>query len=280
MRQAPTTKGYRPRVYQPIPQKFDKAERNTDNLIITPLYEEHLSKNPEITARPDIFQRVMGELTVPPRNRSRSFSASSAGLCLRRQELAFLGVKQQKTTDPRMIRIFQNGTFGHLRWQVGLLTAGILDDIEYTVQRGITRATLDGLGTAQRGVYRGLRFGWEHKGRMSFSFASQRRLGTPDAKTRKQVSMQMFLTGYEVWSVTNENKDTQEIDEFVIERNEEEIKDAKDELRELTRAVTRQKLHPMLPECIRKNTTGEYYKCPFGTDFGACVQSGTWPRAT
>lgn len=277
---SPTTRGYYHKVAEP--QKFSKSVRDPNSLIVTPAYDEWLVKNPEITARPDVFEKVMRMMTKPPRDRRRSFSASQAGYCLRRQELAFLGVKGLKPTDPRGIRIFQNGTFVHLRWQVGLYSAGIIDGVEITVKSAdeLDRATMDGIGVASRGVYKGAKFGWEHKGRMSFAFDAQERAGTPDAKTRKQVARQMVLTGYDVWSVTNEHKDKQEVGEFIIERDKKELDDAREELKALTTAVEKKRLHPMLPECIKRNTTGEYYKCPFGTDGGACINSGNWPAKT
>lgn len=273
------TRGYKPRVYQPKTQRFSAAVRNPDDLIVTPAYDEYLIRNPEITANPRVFSYVMKQITIPPRDRRRSFSASQAGYCLRRQELAFLGAPRRPTIDPRGIRIFQNGTFVHLRWQVGLLSAEIIHGIEVTVKSGdeLARATMDGIGVAKRGKYKGAKFGWEHKGRMSFSFDHQEKAGTPDEKTRKQVAMQFLLTGYDVWSVTNEHKDNQTHGEFVIERDEKEIDEIRTDIKELKRAVGRQRLHPMLPECIKRNSTGEYYNCPFGTDLGSCVASGNWP---
>jgi hypothetical protein len=277
---AAVTRGYKPRVYQPKQQKFSATVRNPDHLIVTPVYDEYLIRNPEITANPKVFKYVMKQITIPPRDRRRSFSASQAGYCLRRQELAFLGVPRRPTIDPRGIRIFQNGTFVHLRWQVGLLSAEIVHGIEITVKSAdeLSRATLDGIGIVQRGHYKGAKFGWEHKGRMSYSFESQEKAGTPDGKTRKQVAMQMLLTGYDVWSVTNEHKDNQTHGEFIIERNEQEIDEVRQDLKELKTAVERKRLHPMLPECIKRNSTGEYYQCPFGTDLGSCVAAGNWPR--
>jgi len=273
-----TTKGYKAGMgYEPKPQKFQETFRDDDRLIVTPLYDEYLLEHPEMTVAPDIFERVMRLLLETPRDRSRSFSASSAGFCLRRQELGFLGAPQLPNNSPKGIRIFNNGTMVHLRHQVQLLAAGILDEIEYTVQRGNTRATLDGLGTARRGVYKGMRFIWEDKSAMSFSYAAQDRNGTPHEKIRKQVAMQFYETGYEVASVTVENKDNQEILEFVIERDESEISDAKKELKELQRAIEIQRLHPQLPECVKQNKTGEFYKCPFGTPDGFCATAGNWP---
>lgn len=274
------TRGYNPRVYKPKQQQFSASFRDPERLIVTPAYEEHLIRNPEITADPKVFDYVMRQVTKPPRDRRRSFSASQAGYCLRRQELAFLGAKKRPTVDPRGIRIFQNGTFGHLRWQIGLLSAKIIDGIEVTVKSGdeLSRSTIDGIGVALDGYYKGAKFGWEHKGRMSYAFKSQEDAGTPDEHTRKQVSMQMWHSGYDVWSVTNENKDTQHVGEFVIERDEKEIDEVRQDVREMTKAVEKRRLHPMLPECIKRNSTGEYYKCPYGTDLGSCVASGSWPN--
>lgn len=272
-----TTKGYQKGVPLP-PQKFVQTETDDSRLIVKPLYDEWLLANPEPTMSEEIFNRVMRLLLIPQRDRSGSFSASSAGYCKRRQELAFLGMPKVQTDTPRGVRIFQNGTYMHLRTQVALLSAGIVDDIEYTVKRGITRATLDGIGIARRGAYSGRSFILEAKSAMTYSYASQERSVTPLEKTRKQVAMQMFLSGYEVASVLNENKDTQEITEFVIEWNDEEINDAKKDLLELRLAVQKQRLHPMLPECIKGNKTGEYFKCPYGTDDGVCANTRNWPR--
>lgn len=280
MRVSPTTKGY-VRV-TPVLQKFAETVRNVKDLIVTPRYDEYLLQNPEPCYDMEIVSKVMAELVKKPRDRRRSFSASSAGYCKRRQELAFLGVGKPGITDPRGVRIFNNGTFVHLRWQLGLLSARIVRGIEITtdLNDGLFRATLDGIGVAQQGRYAGSRFVWEHKGRNSYAYAAQERSGTPDAKTRKQVAMQLYLTGYDLASVTNENKDNQEVSEFVIERNDEEVKDASAELKELALAIERQKLHPMLPECVKQNKSGEFYKCPYGGPQGPCLYSGSWPSTT
>lgn len=257
------------------------SQKKPEDLIVVPAYERYLTKHPELTENRAAVERVVAELLTPPRDRRRSFSASSAGYCLRRQELAFLGVQQNAFNNPRLARIFGNGTMVHLRWQIGLLSAGIVDDIEYTVvsNGGLARATLDGIGVAMEGSkYKGERFVWEHKGRMSYSFLSQTRNGIPDGKTLSQVKFQFLQTGYDIASVTNENKDTQEVDEFVIERTDEMVSDARKELRQLTMAISNQKLHPMLPECHRQLKSGEFEKCPFGTRGGACLHSGSWPR--
>jgi hypothetical protein len=275
-----------PRVVSPVKKGYNvghtgfKGYKKPEELIVLPAYERYLTRHPELTENRRAVRRVTQELLKPPRDRRRSFSASSAGYCLRRQELAFLGVRQNPMNNPRLARIFGNGTMGHLRWQIGLLASRIIDDIEYTVvsHGGLARATLDGIGIAMEGNYAGEKFVWEHKGRMSYSFLSQTRNGIPDSKTLSQVKFQFMETGYDLAAVTNENKDTQEVDEFVIERTDEMVRDARREVKELVLAVEKQRLHPMLPECLKQNTSGEFFKCPFGTPGGACLHAGTWPR--
>jgi hypothetical protein len=274
-----THKGFRPPKVVSLRPSGALDEKDPEELVVTPAYEEWLLKNPELTADPAAVRRVMEELLKPPRDRRRSFSASSAGYCLRRQELAFTGAKQNPIENPRTLRIFHNGTMVHVRWQIGLLSARILDDIEYDIvsRSGLSRATLDGLGVAVRGKYRGERFIWEHKGRMSWAFLAQSNKNSPDEKTLKQVDFQLLKSGYDLAVVTNENKDTQEIDEFVIERDEKRIEAAREELHELISAASRKRLHPMIPECVKQNVSGEFYKCPFGGPDGACVNTGRWP---
>lgn len=249
-----------------------------DDLIVTPAYEEWLDGNPDGTIDPAIAAKVASLMSTPDRVRSGSFSASSAGYCLRRQELAFLGVKPVGRISPQLRRIFNNGKWVHLRWQAQLLTAGIIDQAESTVKKPKLRArcTMDGIGVSMRGRYRGYDFGLEIKGRNDYSYNEQLR-NEPDEKTRRQVDMQFTLLGYDVISILNENKNTQAFHEWVFYRDEDRVSEALMELNDLNRAIDRGKLHSMLPEC--KLQSGEFNKCPFGGMGGPCQMSGSWPQS-
>lgn len=242
--------------------------------IISPYLDEFLV-NWDGTLPTHVANRIRDLLAEPQRDRSGSFSASSAGFCKRRQEFSFLGVKPPGIIDPKLAMIFLNGRWVHMRWQATLMTAGILDNIEVTVKKPSLRArcTLDGVGTALGGHFRGTDFGFELKGRNLFTWGSQRMDG-PDDKTRKQVDFMFMLTGLEAFVILNESKNDQSKSEWVYVRDEERLREAKLELDELNKAIEIGRLHPMLPEC--RQGRGEFKKCPFGGSQGPCLNTGSW----
>jgi len=247
-----------------------------DDLIITNAYEEWLDRNPDGTISLEAAAVICEQMVKPDRDRRFSFSASQAGSCFRRQELAFLGVGRVGVTDEKTRRIFNNGRWVHLKWQAQLLTAGLIDSIEVDIKNSKLKArcTLDGMGTATRGRYQGQDFGLEIKGRNSYAYTQQAK-DEPDESTRRQVDFQLLMSGFDIAVIFNENKDNQLYKEWVIYRDEGRIQDARVELRELSRAIDNERLHPMLPECKRQE--GEFNKCPFGGNGGPCMMAGTWP---
>jgi hypothetical protein len=247
-----------------------------DDLIITNAYEEWLDRNPDGTITPEAAAVVAAQMVKPDRDRSGSFSASQAGTCFRRQELSFLGVPKVGVTGEKLRRIFNNGRWVHLKWQAQLLSAGIIDAIEVDVKspKLKARCTLDGMGVATRGRYQGQDFGLEIKGRNDYTYMQQAK-GEPDESTRRQVDFQFLMTGFDVKVILNENKNDQTYKEWVIYRDEGRVHDARIELQELSRAIDKQRLHPMIPECRRQE--GEFDKCQFGGNGGPCMMAGTWP---
>lgn len=269
--------------YQPHNYRVDVPEwihSDNSNLIVKPALEKWMQAHPDEPVSPEAAERIRELISTKPRDRRYSWSASSAGMCLRRQELSFLGVPGYTTTDPRALRIFANGTWVHLRYQAALLTAGIVSDIErkYALRGLNAQATVDGIGIAREGVYKGEKFIVELKGRNDLSYSWQVKKSKPDDKTLDQVYRQLLLSGYELDTVVNENKNDQSLTEFVVERDSNKIRESAQELKELQHAVDNMRLSPMLPECIKQNKTGEFYKCPFGTPLGACINSGRWPK--
>ena len=247
-----------------------------DDLIVTNAFESWLDGNPDGTISPEAAATITRQMVKPDRDRRFSFSASQAGSCFRRQELAFLGVQRVGVTDEKLRRIFNNGRWVHLKWQAQLLTAGIVDVIEMDIKNPKLKArcTLDGVGTALRGRYQGQDFGLEIKGRNDYTYTQQAR-DEPDESTRRQVDFQLLLSGFDVAVILNENKNNQQYKEWVIYRDDERIKDARAELRSLSKAIDDGRLHPMLPMCKRQE--GEFNKCPFGGNGGPCMMAGTWP---
>lgn len=262
-----------PRVKGTIVSMLTESIR--EDLIVTPAYLEWLDKTGGVVS-PEAAARVAELMSTPDRVRSGSFSASSAGLCYRRQELSFLGVAPPGVHSTGLQRIFNNGNWVHYKWQAELLTAGVLESVESTVKKSSMKArcTMDGIGIAKNGRFAGYDFGLEIKGRNDYTYKSQEK-SEPDDKTLKQVGMQFALLGYDIICVLNENKNNQDFHEWVIYRDDDRVEDALDELAQLNRAIDRGKLHPMIDECKAK--TGEFDKCPFGGVGGPCIMSGNWP---
>lgn len=264
------------KVSKSIQQLLEESAK--DDLIVTPAYNEFLTQWDESV--PDhVAETIAKIIKQPQRDRRYSWSASSAGKCMRRQEFAFLGMPIVGQYDPKLRRIFLNGTWVHLRHQAVFLTAGILDAVEVTIKKKSQRArcTMDGMGVVKQGRYEGAEFGFELKGRNHWTFNLQKIDGADEA-TRKQVDFEFLLSGLDIFVILNEHKGDQEIQEWVILRDEDRVREMAKQIKELNYAIDRQRLHPMLDECRRKLKSGEFYKCPYGGDGGVCASSGKWPN--
>lgn len=249
-----------------------------DDLIVTHPYNEFLSVWDE-TYPKYVVDRISQVLLTPQRDRRYSWSASGAGKCMRAQEFAFLGMPQMVDYDPQQRRIFLNGTWVHLRNQATLLSAGILDNIEVTVKRPKkrARATLDGMGVVKQGRYDGASFGYELKSANDWAYQHQVTKGAAE-KTRLQVDFEFWLTGFDVFTIFNENKNNQGIQEWVVVRDNDRVRAISDMVDELNKAIDRERLHPQLIECRKKLKSGEFFKCPYGGHGGVCDTAGSWPN--
>jgi hypothetical protein len=159
------------------------------------------------------------------------------------------------------------------------MAAGILDNIEVTIKRPSlrSRCTMDGMGQVMQGRYDGAAFGYELKSANDFAYNNQVIKGASD-KTRSQVDFEFLMSGFDIFVIFNENKNNQSIQEWVVVRDEDRVKKAKDDLVDLNKAVDTNHLHPQLPECQKRLRSGEFYKCPYGGDGGICANTGIWPR--
>lgn len=270
------------------PTKISKSikellqESARDDLVVTPAYNEFLHAWDE-TYPEHVIRRISEVLRDNSRRTSKgrrySWSASSAGQCMRRREFQFLGMPVIGSYDPQQHRIFLNGTWVHLRNQATLMAGGILDNIEVTIKRKSlrSRCTMDGMGVVKQGRYDGADFGYELKSANEFAYQNQLIKGASD-KTRNQVDFEFLMSGFDIFVIFNENKNNQSIQEWVIVRDESRVRKQKDTLDELNKAMDDHKLHPQLPECKKKLRSGEFYKCPYGGNGGVCATVGSWPN--
>lgn len=259
-----------------------KAVRNTD-LIITPNLNQWLMQHGDDELPKHVAQIIYDQLVTKPRERSASFSASSAGQCLRKQELAFLGLPQVGSIDPRLQNIFNDGKWRHLRWQAMGLMSGFLDRIEMPLywRSRLSRGTIDGLGTVPddhpRSAIRGLEYGFELKGANPFIYhkAVKQDKGTKE-EHKKQIARYFLMGGFDMFVTIYENKATQEWFEWVEFPDQDYIDAEREELDQLNHSIKTKKLHKMLPQC--KLQTGEFNDCGFGGSHGPCIKAGDWPN--
>lgn len=264
--------------------KIIKAARNAD-LIITPSLNEWLLQHGDEEVPEDVAAKVMKQMTTKPRVRSASFSASSAGMCERRQVLGFLGIAEVGATDPQLQNIFNDGKWRHLRWQTMLLTAGLMDTMESPLRwkRMRSLGTMDGRGVVDdshpKPGWRGLEFGLELKGVSGFMFPKYRKSEEFKAEHKKQVHRYFLMSGLDLFVIIYEDKSTNNWFEWVIEPDDETLQEQLEELRRLNNAVDQERLPPILPQC-KARTGPTFNECPYGGKGGPCLSAGTWPRLT
>lgn len=231
--------------------------------------------------REGIGAMILTQMIEPPRDRTQSFSASSAGACERAQVFGFNGAEAEKP-DPQLQSIFNDGKWRHLRWQAMLLQSGILTDIEVPQfwRRMLQRGTMDGQGIVPEDHYveewRGEPFGFELKGVNAFQYDGFVKSG-PKEEHLNQVARYFLLSGLELFSIVYENKSTQAAHEWVVSRRDpgmaERIEEQRQEVESLKSYVDDGTLPPQLPECALGK--GAWKKCQYGGNDGVCGFAST-----
>lgn len=253
------------------------TQSSDSDLLVSQRYEQYLASHPNILVDETVAEFVKKELTTPQRNRRMTFSASSRGACPREQVFQFTPTKPVPKTNSGLYAIFHQGTFMHLKWQALLSDAGILDDLEVPCLWEAYRlsGTIDGAGEVPasnplRAEH--TRFGWELKSINSHGFRWVLDKG-PNEHHLLQIHAYMLATGWRVWSLCYENKDTQEWKEFTVHFNEETGRQVEEELMYLNDHVDNKKLPPILDEC--KKRQGAFRKCAFAH---VCLEVEEWPE--
>lgn len=217
---------------------------------IIPRYNEWVTGHRNLEKERDTLVDIM---TRPKRVREGSFSASGAGQCLRRRQLAFLGFKQIRPNEQSM-NIFANGDYVHLRHQVAGLMDGYLTGAEVSVvnEHFHLTGTMDGVVDDEAVA--------EYKSINSRGFANITAYG-PKSEHLEQTHSYMLASGRDKTRIVYENKDTQELKEFLVHEDPKiELKVIED-LQILNEARIDQELLPMQEDC--KVGTGAIKSCPY-----------------
>lgn len=228
---------------------------------ITPRLHGWLNQHPNGVRIEDdaVAKRVMDILGDTEGDRSGAFHPSQLYQCKRAQVFGYWGVEGQKRFNPTLQNLFNDGHFRHLRWQIMLLNAGILTDIEVGVSVPEYRLTgsMDGVNADE---------GWmfELKGTSQYSTVLSR--GAMPAHV-KQINAYLMASGLEQAVILYECKSSQQWREIEVHKDQTVVDELESILQELNHAIDTGELPEVLSDC--KNQTGSTFNnCQYS---GSCL---------
>ncbi len=160
------------------------------NTQITPKLLGYLNRTDGIhTDDPAIVQKVVEILAPPTGDRSGHFHPSQLYQCPRKQVFEYYGMTGQSSYNPTLQNLFNDGHFRHLRWQIMLLNAGIITDVEVKVEMPEYRlgGSMDGVNSDE---------GWVFELKGTSQFASVAAKGVMPAH-KQQIQAYLLASGYD-----------------------------------------------------------------------------------
>ena len=216
---------------------------------LAPRYMEYIA-NPDFAAEAEHAHKI---LTRPERDRSKGWSASSAGTCLR-QQMYKARKAEAEPYNERALRALHNGSYMHLRHQTAGLVAGYLNEVEVAVEIPDFNVlgTMDGITSIEEiAEYKSINPRW---------YSEVAQFG-PQKKHLRQVNAYMQASGINRARVLYENKGFGDLKEFLVEADEKAMAANTADWKELNDRLEDGTLPPMLPECMVQE--GEFKWCPF-----------------
>lgn len=206
---------------------------------------------------------IMDIMKRPERIRGWSWSASSAGRCGRERQFTYLGFPQRRP-DAKSMNIFANGDYMHIRHQAFGLVAGFITEVEVPVAiPGFNLiGTMDGILSNGRGL--------ELKSINTRGFSEVTSFGAKRDHIF-QMHAYMLATELDAFHAVYEDKNTQNVKEILVPRDEKIIKSVVEELEQLNEATNERRLLPMLQEC--RNGQGAFRWC----SFREICEEAEWP---
>jgi hypothetical protein len=225
-------------------------------LVVSPRHDQWMKKNSNPAYSPEAIRFAQEQLYLQgyPRNRKGTISASSLGSCRRRQIFTFLGFTELPPS-PKTSGIFQNGTFVHIRWQMAGLTEGWLLAAEVPVGENKYRLS----GTQDGIAYDGSIV--ELKSINSNGFRGVNSFGVKE-EHKFQVGTYGAATDNDKAVVIYEDKDTQEYREFVVNIDDELIRDIELITDQIWGLIDSETLPEPLDKCV-EGSGYQYSGCPF-----------------
>ena len=234
---------------------------DTDRKVLD-LYDEYVSSDRDMAKEAEVITWLLTK--NGGRDRQGTWSASSAGRCLREQQFTYLGV-DGLNPDAQAQTIFANGDYMHLRYQVAGIVGGWLTDAEVPLHLGgNVRGTADGI------------LAWgevlELKSINFRGFAEVVDMG-PKSEHKWQATAYMLATGLPITRFVYENKNTQANMEFEFALTDEWATQVTKDWERLDVLTANQELAPMRKDCEKRE--GFHFKyCPFAK----ICHTATFPR--
>lgn len=238
-----------------------KKKLKTAGMLITPYLEAALTDpnrsfiDPKDQAQKDLLVRLLSKRDEG--YRAGAFHPSSVTSCMRSQVFGFLGVPPKRVISPGLQNIFNDGTWRHARWQITLLSAGILTAVEVPIDYPPLRisGSLDGINDQRE-------FDLEFKGINQWQYESIKSEPRPEHIIQKHAYWLYGPYDWHIGSLIYENKGTSQYHEHIV-RWDQKIADVVHKVvEELNEHVNDETLPPVLAEC--KAEEGETWKgCPY-----------------
>jgi hypothetical protein len=182
-------------------------------------------------------------------SRSGAFHPSQLYRCKREQLFGYYGVEGLKSYNAQLQNIFNDGTWRHMRWQIMLLNAGIIDQVEVGVSMPEYRLTgsMDGLNSEE---------GWMFELKGTSVYYKVKKEGVLPAHV-KQIQAYLMAAKLDKAVVIYEDKARQDWCEFEVVQEQQTIDEVTKILEELNEAVDNNTLTEVLDEC--KKGSGETF---------------------
>jgi hypothetical protein len=180
---------------------------------LIPLIREYTTRRGSIDPTKKIFEFLFTLISEESRD-VKHFHASSAGTCKRAQLLSTNGFTYEQSIDVRLNHIFDDGKWRHLKFQAMFYDMGILISAEEKIS--LKAWHLVGSIDVRVKLPNNPNVIVELKGTNDYQFQILKRSGKPLEHHLYQVLCYMLATDTPLGIILYENKNTQELLEFVI----------------------------------------------------------------
>lgn len=253
----------------PLLDHLKRLKKNEGREILLPKVEEWLIEKGYLL---DVFTEedfeFLKQLTVIGTKRDANvFSPSGATSCQRFQiidKIPELRKKRIERVDPKLRRIFDDGKWRHLRWQMLFFKMGIVHSAEIFEKKGDHKfgGSYDlilELPWIEDKKFR--RVILDIKGAHASDFNYIKSNGKPKFAHRLQVTIYMYLTGTRRAIIWYENKNSQDVCEVVVDYDAKLLNKALQRQRRMAKYAKKQAFPK--EECSVGDTTDSTFRqCP------------------